>query len=78
LLVTFEESFKCLCISLLGGNDERLFRHRTVWASNSWLCFVVHDSLQINYDTAKGEFTLNCLCATRWDKGKTRTNRADL
>jgi hypothetical protein len=35
LPVTFEESFKCLFVSVLGGNDEHLFRCRISQASNS-------------------------------------------
>jgi hypothetical protein len=42
LPVTFEESFKCLFVSVLGGNDERLFRCSINQASNSWFCLVVH------------------------------------
>jgi hypothetical protein len=55
LPVTFEESFKCLFVSVLGGNDEDLFRRRISQASNSWFCVVVHSGLPISYVPAKGE-----------------------
>ena len=42
LPVTFEESFKCLFVSVLGGNNEHLFRCRISQASNSWLCVLVN------------------------------------
>jgi hypothetical protein len=42
LPVTFEESFKCLFVSVLGGNDEHLFRCSISQASHSWFCFVAH------------------------------------
>src|SRR5260370_26572977 len=42
LPVTFEESFKCLFVSVLVGNDEHLLRCRISQASNSWFCAVVH------------------------------------
>jgi len=42
LPVAFEESFKCLFVSVLGGNDEHLFRRSITQASHSWFCVVIH------------------------------------
>jgi hypothetical protein len=42
LPVTFEESFKCLFVSVLGGDDEHLFRCRIRQARNRWFSVVVH------------------------------------
>jgi hypothetical protein len=61
LPVTFEESFKCLLVSVLGSNNKCLFQGRITQASNVWFCFVVHSGLPISYVPAKGEKRLSLL-----------------
>jgi hypothetical protein len=66
LPVTFEESFKCLFVSVLGGNDEHLFRCRISQASNSWFCVVVHSGPpdQLCVSERRAPSLEHCLSAT--------------